>query len=119
MESQDKQDVLMQLLNKLGKWRSVFAGWQLGTRSDKDEVCKAVKDHREVTILLRAEVSALAGLLMQKGVFTLDEWCDALSNEARALDKDFERKFPGITTSDDGVHFDLARARETMKNWPP
>jgi hypothetical protein len=56
---------------------------------------------------------------MQKGVFTLDEWCDALSNEARALDKDFERKFPGITTSDDGVHFDLARARETMKNWPP
>lgn len=49
-------------LEKLGKWRSLFAGWQLGTRLDNDPECQAVRDHREVTMLLRTEVNA-AGLL--------------------------------------------------------
>lgn len=53
------EERLLAALNKLAKWRSVFAGWQLGTRLKEDPECQAVKDHREVTILLRAEVSAL------------------------------------------------------------
>ena len=36
--------------NRLTKWRSVFAGWQLGTRAKGDPECDAVRDHREVTI---------------------------------------------------------------------
>lgn len=109
----------MAILNKLCKWRSVFAGWQLGTRSDKDESCKALKDHREVTILLRAEMSALARLLINKGVFSRVEWDQAVATEAEMLDKDYEKKFPGITTAQDGVHFQMPQAHETMKNWPP
>lgn len=55
------------ILQKLCKWRSVFAGWQLGTRPDTDAECQAVRDHREVTMLMRAELSALTALLIEKG----------------------------------------------------
>src|SRR5205809_59165 len=46
-------------LNRLTKWRSVFAGWQLGTRPLGDPECDAVRDHREVTILMRAELTTI------------------------------------------------------------
>jgi len=74
-------------LQILGKWRSLFAGWQLGTRSTTDPECQAVKDHREVTILLRAEVNALTGLLIEKGVFTGEEFDIQLGDEAKALNE--------------------------------
>src|SRR5438067_1656730 len=38
-------------LNRLTKWRSVFCGWQLGTRSSTDPEAQAVRDHREATML--------------------------------------------------------------------
>jgi hypothetical protein len=75
----------IEALNKLAKWRSVFAGWQLGTRSEDDAECKAVRDHREVTIVLRAEVNAITGLLIEKGVFTVEEWDARLEDEANHL----------------------------------
>jgi len=59
---------LSDALNKFAKWRTWFASWQLGTRSDHDGECSAVKDHREVTMLLRAEVNALTKVLIDKGV---------------------------------------------------
>ena len=54
----------MAALNRLCKWRAIFAGWQLGTRAKGDPESDAVRDHREVTILLRAEASAMTGLLL-------------------------------------------------------
>ncbi len=60
----------LRALNRLAKWRNHFAGWQLGTRMRGDAEYEAVRDHREVTILLRAEQSAMAGLLLRKGVIT-------------------------------------------------
>ena len=103
------------VLNKLAKWRIVFAGWQLGTRSDNDGECRAVKDHREVTIMLRAEVSAMTGLLLAKGVFTADEWDAALAKEAEQLDRDYEGKFPGFSTSQAGVEMHMPQAGETVR----
>lgn len=105
-------------VQRLAKWRSVFAAWQLGTRLDTDEVLKAVKDHREVTIMLRAEVSTLTGLLIEKGMFSAEEFTEALGKEAEMLNADFERRFPGIKATDTGITYDLAVARETMKGWP-
>jgi hypothetical protein len=32
-------------LQKLAKWRLIFAGWQLGTRLKGDPECDAVRDH--------------------------------------------------------------------------
>ena len=102
------------VLNKLAKRRNVFASWQLGTRSNTDGECRAVKDHREVTLLMRAELSALTGLLIKKGVISEQGWEAALVSEAGQLDHDYEDKFPGFSTGQDGVHMRLPAAAETM-----
>jgi hypothetical protein len=73
---------LQRKLNLLCKWRSVFASWQLGIRSDTDAECAALKDHREVTILLRTEVSALAGCLIRAGVISQEDFQKQLIEEA-------------------------------------
>lgn len=106
-------------LNKLTKWRSVFAGWQLGTRPDTDPECQAVKDHREVTILLRVENSALLKLLIEKGIFTMDEFLQMVVEEAELLNKDYEARFPGFQVTDIGIRIDTARAAETTRGWRP
>lgn len=107
------------LLNKLCKWRTVFAGWQLGTRPKSDPESQAVRDHREVTILLRLEVSALAGLLIAKGVFTHEEFAEQLGEEAAHLDAQYEKRFPGMKATDMGIEINIAEAHETMKGWRP
>lgn len=108
----------MAALNVLAKWRVLFTGWQLGTRLKGDPEGDAVRDHRELTILLRAEVSALTGLLLEKGVFTDDEWLAALEREAKQLCEDYERKFPGVTAHEDGLTIDR-RTLPWMKGWRP
>lgn len=108
----------MRALNILTKWRVLFTGWQLGTRPKGDPEGDAVRDHREVTILLRAEMSALNGLLIEKGVYTADEWLVALEREAGLLAKDYEARFPGVTAHDNGLTFDR-RALPWMKGWKP
>jgi hypothetical protein len=107
-------------LNKLCKWRSLLAGWQLGTRADTDPECRAVRDHREATLLLRAELTALAGLLIEKGVFTREEYDAKLGAEAVLLDEAMAKRFPGIRTTDQGLEFyDLVKAGVTMEGWKP
>lgn len=110
-----------EIVNKLAKWRTVFAGWQLGTRPKGDPESDAVRDHREVTILLRAEVTALTGLLIAKGIFTAEEFTDAYAEEAKKLDADYEKRFPGITTDQMGLKLDAVKMREhgTMAGWKP
>lgn len=105
-------------LNILTKWRTLFTGWQLGTRPKGDPEGDAVRDHREVTILLRAESSALIALLVSKGVISGDDWLQALETEAGRLNKDYERRFPGVTASETGLTLDK-RTLPWMKGWKP
>lgn len=37
-------DETVDWLQRLGKWRTVFASWQLGTRSKNDPEAQAVRD---------------------------------------------------------------------------
>lgn len=105
-------------LQRLSKWRSVFAGWQLGTRPIGDPECDAVRDHRELSMMLRAELTAMSRLLIAKGVCTREEFAECLGEEAVLLDKDYQARFPGITATDDGITID-ERAAETTKGWRP
>jgi hypothetical protein len=106
-------------IQRLCKWRSIFAGWQLGTRSNSDPECQAVRDHREVTMILRAEVNALTHLLANKSrTFTIQEFGSQVQKEAEWLCSEYEKRFPGCRASDEGMVFD-SRAVETMKNWKP
>ena len=106
-------------LNRVAKWRTVFAGWQLGTRAKGDPESDAVRDHRELTILMRAELSALVGVLVRRGVFTAQEWNEALEHEAQLLDADYARRFPGFASSEDGMVIDPQVAVRTTKGWRP
>lgn len=117
----DSQDRMMMALEKLTKWRSVFAGWQLGTRSEKDAESRAVRDHREITMILRVETTAIVGLLIDKGVITLEELQDAITSEAEIMDKSLEGRFRGFKSSPAGMEMDLAVIQEhgTMDGWRP
>jgi hypothetical protein len=111
---------LVAKLNILTKWRSVFAGWQLGTRSTEDPECQAVRDQRELIMLLRAENNALLALLVRARVFSREEFQRQMIEEADFLNKQYEEKFPGMRATSEGIeYFDLPRAQETMKNWRP
>jgi vacuolar-type H+-ATPase catalytic subunit A/Vma1 len=103
-------------LNRLGKWRVLLTGWQLGTRPKGDPEGDAVRDHREATLMLRVEVTALTALLVEKGVFTADEFCVAIEAEAGKLNADLERRWPGVRATDDGLVMDK-RVLPWMKGW--
>lgn len=107
---------LSDALNRLCKWRSVFAGWQLGTRLETDPEAQAVRDHRDLSMLLRVEVSALTALLLDKGVFTHEELEGQLIDEAEMLNKMYEQRFPGAMATNAGMTFDQ-RFVETARGW--
>mgnify|MGYP003451006111 FL=1 len=106
-------------IQRLARWRTLFAGWQLGTRAKGDPEGDAVRDHREVTILLRAEMNALLGLLVEKEVITFEEFAVALEREADLLSADYARRFPGIRAADHGLEFVPHIAADTMRGWRP
>lgn len=110
---------LQQALERLAKWRLVFAGWQLGTRLKGDPEGDAVRHHRELSIFLRCELSATTNLLIKKGVITLDEFKEQLTEEAVALDMMYEEKFPGFNAEDYGIRMSMPEAANTMRGWKP
>ena len=102
-------------LNRLAKWRVFFASWQLGTRPKGDPECDAVRDGREALLMLRADTNALCGLLVQKGVFTVDEWVRAVEIEAKALNRALEERYPGVRATDDGLVIENPEGLETIR----
>lgn len=114
-----QHDRTMRAVNILAKWRAHFAGWQLGTRMKGDPESDAVRDHREATILLRAEVNAVVGLLLKSGVVTEEAWLRQLQEEAEALCKMYEAKWPGAHSSLDGMTYDVVKSRAWMQGWRP
>lgn len=110
---------MMQAANRLAKWRSVFAGWQLGTRLDTDPECRAVRDNAERTLLLRAEVSAITRILIEKGVVGAEEVFRVFEDEYNALSQDLETRFPGAQATDQGMQFDIQKWAETTQGWLP
>lgn len=113
-----KGDMPFRQLNRLVKWKNLLAGWQLGTRPKGDPESDAVRDHRELTLILRAEVNALTALLVEKGVFTSQEMYEQTEKEAEYLNERYEKDYPGVRAVDDGLVFDK-RVEEWMKGWKP
>lgn len=110
-----------QALNRVCKWRTLFTGWQLGTRPKGDPESDALRDHREATIILRVEGNALIDLLLKKGVITASEWEAALEREANTLSAVYEMRFPGVRATDRGLVFDRDKVDRSgwMRGWRP
>lgn len=106
-------------LNKLCKWRTVFAGWQLGTRTKEDPESQAVRDAREALIILRMEVTTMMKILTDKGIITDAEYFRVAMHEIEALERMYEKRFPGFKSTDNGMVMDIEKAKETMKGWRP
>ncbi len=109
----------MSATQRLAKWRTVFAGWQLGTRAKGDPESDAVRDHREITMLMRAELNALVCLMVEKRVFTAAEFTAQLELEAEHLSQAYQKRFPGFKATDQGLEMNVALAQDTMKGWRP
>jgi hypothetical protein len=105
-------------MNRLGKWRVLFSGWQLGTRPKGDPECDAVRDFQEARLIQRAELTAITSLLLSKGVCTEDELREAMADEADALNAQLEKRFPGVVATDIGLQMDK-RVLPWMKGWKP
>jgi hypothetical protein len=106
-------------LQRLAKWRAAYAGWQLGTRANTDPEAQAVRDSRELLLILRAEVNALTALLVRAGLFGRDDFLRQIIEECDHLQRLQEQKFPGFTATEHGLTIDTHRAVETMKGWRP
>jgi hypothetical protein len=117
MSIDDVRQRYLRAINRLGKWRSVFAGWQLGTRLDTDPECQAVREQFNTMISARVELNALTALLIKKQIITEVEFMEQMIVECDFLHTAYEKKFPGFRATDSGMHIDTAVAAETMKGW--
>lgn len=104
-------------LNRLAKWRSVLTGWQLGTRPKGDPESDAVRDINEARLIQRAELTALTRMMIERGVFTPDEFRATVQDEARLLCKSYEHRFPGFEATDEGMSLRMPEAAETTKRY--
>lgn len=114
----DFREKAVRAMNRIAKWRAVFAGWQLGTRPRGDPESDAVRDLREAQILIRVEVNALIQLLVEKDVFSAEEWARQLEVECAHLETAFQRTFPGARATDVGMSFG-PEAFHWMSRFPP
>jgi hypothetical protein len=105
-------------LNRLTKWRTVLAGWQLGTRPKGDPESDAVRDSWEAQLILRTEVTALVALLIEKQVFSRIEWEKQVAFEAEELQRALERRFVGVQATDSGLIIH-PEAAEWMQHFRP
>lgn len=106
-------------LNKLAKWRSLFVGRILGTRSIDDPQAQGMRDLFDKVVVQRAEMSALTKILFSKGLTSPSKLYNAIEEEAEILDKMYEKVFPGIRTNDEGLEiYDTELAAKTMEGWP-
>lgn len=92
-----------------------------GTIASDDGRYKAIVDLAERSYFVRAECSALARLLIEKGVVTEDEWTATCVEEYRALVAAVGRTWPEVEVHPDRYEVtDLAAhaARSKRERWP-
>jgi hypothetical protein len=100
-------------MNKLCRWRSVFVGWMIGSKHADEPGVKAYRDAVDARLSARVDINALTTLLIEKRVFTREEFMAQATIEARLLDAEMESFFPGYKTTDIGVSIDTLVAQQT------
>lgn len=105
-------------LQRVVRWHTVLAGRVLGSRAEDDPQCKGYRDIFDKMILLRVEMTAMTGLLLEKGIFTMDEFMEKCRTEAEELDKMYEKQFPGVQTHLNGIVIDPQVFVKTTRGWP-
>jgi hypothetical protein len=103
-------------LERVCKWRMILAGWHLGTAPKTAPGVQAMRDLREVVMLMRMELNALTKVLIDHKLFGLPEFQFALKAEAEQTEIDMAERFPGMRAIDEGISiYDPPLAAETMR----
>lgn len=113
---------MLDALNKLCKWRSILAGWHLGSKGLGEPGVPAMRDLMDKWLVMRCENTALTALLIERKLFTAEEFTQQVLAEAAYLDKQLELQFPGFAANEEGIEvYDIELVQETMArlNFPP
>lgn len=105
---------MTQRLNILCKWRQAYVLMNQAGQFGQERV---IRDSAEGKLIARCELSALANLLVQKGVFTATEFIAQVDIEAEALSKKLENVFPGFSANQNGLVLTNPAANQTMLAW--
>jgi len=108
-------------LSRLRQYGRVGIGRITGTCPSTNG--QAVMSLEEARLFHRVELSAVASLLIQKGVFTSEEFTVQMIEEARHLDAGLAKDWPEITVAEDGRSFSIDTAKMFQRTkheaWPP
>ncbi len=99
--------------NRLCKWRSVLVGWMIGSKHHDEPGVKAHRDRADAVLMLRVEVNALTALLIEKRLFTREEFMAQIVEECGHKERELEAMFPGYRTTDAGLSIDVTVASVT------
>lgn len=108
-------------LNRLCKWRTVLLGRIVGSMGKDDPHYQGWRDLIDKLIITRVEMTALTGILIDKGICTVEEFTEKCRTEADELDKMYEAQFPGARTFSDGIDFydiQAFNAKVQKEGWP-
>ncbi len=99
----------------LGKWRQVPA--LQATAGTQESLMRYLRATSEKLLALRVEGSAIAALLVQKGVFSNLEFAAQVDVEAEALMAALEKEFPGFKATEYGMQLTMPDAKTTIESW--
>jgi len=106
-------------MKRLNAWGMLLTGRIAGTLRAEDPRSKGYRDLFQKLLVLRAEVNALTAVLVAKGVMTTEEFTAQITDEAEFLNLEYEKRFPGVRSTEAGLEvFDPKAAAAHMKGWP-
>lgn len=101
-------------LNILCKWRQAYV---MMATSGPRGFQRYVRDNVDGKLLMRAELTAVANLLIQKGIITEVELFAQMEVEAEQLSVEHEKFFPGFSASSLGLTLNNPAAGQTISSW--
>ena len=122
--SDESRTIFNRSMERLTKWRRILAAWKLGagllfdTGTSPKEAGGAIAaelDTQERLLIYRVELSALANLLVAKGVFTYDEFLRQVADEADLYSQALAQEWPGIRAEESGLSMHHSVAMETLR----
>lgn len=102
-------------LEVLAKWRAAWG--MMATMGTSAAFERCIRDMAEHLLMQRAELNALANLMVQKGVFAATEFTAQVEVEAELHSKVLEQSFPGFSASVAGLTLTQPMAERTMRAW--
>lgn len=117
------QDLYLTGARRLRQWARVGIGRLIGSTTDQSGIYKAAMALEEGRLIVRAEVTALHRILVEKGVATTAEVVTAMIDEMNELAGTLAKEWPEIEVLPDGTGYSIKdahglAARAQREGWP-